>query len=1262
MSDPKDNVKCLRCDKTIFEGQNTIGCDECLGWLHIRCAGIRVKDFKKICSDKNSSFICRYCTYYKCGKCCKPVYPVQNGIQCDLDDCQTWYHLRCTKFTLAEYLSKNSRLHTDEWFCPQCNSLPFMELNDKMFKETVKPDLDLKALFKNLTDTQTYQTRCSVCHKKITKNQQPKSFPCTSCKSFVHRKCCNISLPDLLETKASGIKNWSCNSCMTEYFPFQNTEAQDLLKLNFNSLVHCPCQRDSSEVSTAHINIFKSNTNLYDSDEIFTHAPDPHNNMDLSLDINVSCNYYTNHDFHKLAKNIDRKNAPFTALHTNIESLMHNFDSLERLGVDLDYPFDIIAVTETWNPSSGKDKFIPKFLENYNKYNGLSGTTLKSGCGLYIRTGLKYKDRKDLDIQHYDDINEYQCKFIEIINTKGSNIILCVCYRHPKKASDNSYNTWLDNTLDQICKEHKTLIFMGDFNYNLLKYSYTEQIKTFVDTMASRNLQPTINKPTRIVRNQQPSLIDNIFTNATDKEIITGNLVSKITDHMPNFIIMKHITFAKKSIRKRRRSFKNFNLEDYQKDIDSIDLTPAMHFDTNDLYKYYHDQLLNTINKHAPYISMSNEELKWTRKPWIGKRLQKIIKHKNKLYKKYINNHKSKFWYNRYRTVCDSVKLKIKEAKKSYFSWYFKTNMNNSKKIWKGINEIIHNKYKKDAEEIFLDDDGSIITDQKTVANRFNKFYTTIASKLVTKLGKPSTKYQDYLKNPNEHTIFLKETDFGEVSTLIHKLDITKSGDIYGITPKLIKDAGPGMASNLTILFNKSIATGIFPQLLKTTKVILIYKSDSRMLASNYRPISLLPIIGKLFEKILFNRFSSFIAKYKVLYHRQYGFQSGKATEHAVIDIQENILKSLENKESPCCIFLDFAKAFDTVNHEILLQKLNHYGIRGNALSLIESYLTDREQCVQLNNITSDMDFIRHGVPQGSILGPLFFLLYINDIAACSSILTFYLFADDTAIFFSHKNRKELERILNEELTHVSSWLIANKLSLNVGKSNLLLFRTRNDKTDFNLDIKINGLTIEEKQYAKYLGILIDNKLSFSKQTEHVKSRLVKGNAILSIVRHFLPKQVLINTYNAYIQPHIDYGLNVWGHTYQTHLNPIKRQQRKALRLINFKKKHDDTTELFSTDRLLPFDESLKLSSAKLMWKAAHNLLPSALKMHFQKRLFNNTFHLPFRRIEICQHSAAYQAVQVWNNISPELRHKKSLNSLKTNYKNKLLSSLASAK
>ena len=181
------------------------------------------------------------------------------------------------------------------------------------------------------------------------------------------------------------------------------------------------------------------------------------------------------------------------------------------------------------------------------------------------------------------------------------------------------------------------------------------------------------------------------------------------------------------------------------------------------------------------------------------------------------------------------------------------------------------------------------------------------------------------------------------------------------------------------------------------------------------------------------------------------------STEQAHLDIQNSILNSLEKKEIPCCIFLDFAKAFDTVNHSILLQKLNHYGIRGNALSLIESYLKDREQCVQVNNAISDFEIIKHGVPQGSILGPLLFLLYINDIAESSRILDFYLFADDTTIFHSDKDPRKLEQTLNTELSHVSKWLIANKLSLNVGKSNFLLFRQTNKQSPPSINVTING-------------------------------------------------------------------------------------------------------------------------------------------------------------------------------------------------------------
>ena len=352
--------------------------------------------------------------------------------------------------------------------------------------------------------------------------------------------------------------------------------------------------------------------------------------------------------------------------------------------------------------------------------------------------------------------------------------------------------------------------------------------------------------------------------------------------------------------------------------------------------------------------------------------------------------------------------------------------------------------------------------------------------------------------------------------------------------------------------------------------------------------------------------------------------------------------------------FLDFAKAFDTVNHDILLQKLNHYGIRGITLQLIKSYLTDREQCVQLNNITSDLELIKHGVPQGSILGPLFFLLYINDIANSSSLLTFYFFADDTTIFFSHKNTKVVEKIINDELVHVSNWLVANKLSLNVGKSNVLLFRGKNKSTP-SINIQINGISVEEKEHTKYLGIQIDNKLTFEKHIEHVKSRLIKGNAILSMVRHYLPKTTLLKTYNAYVQPHIDYGLNVWGHTFKTHLSPVKRQQRKSMRLMNFKKKQDETAELFLNDKVLPFDKNLMLSSAKLLWKANNNLLPSTLNTLFKKRCQNNSFHLPFRRLDITQQCTTYQGVQVWNRIPQGLRSIKSLNEFKTRYKTHLL-------
>ena len=514
------------------------------------------------------------------------------------------------------------------------------------------------------------------------------------------------------------------------------------------------------------------------------------------------------------------------------------------------------------------------------------------------------------------------------------------------------------------------------------------------------------------------------------------------------------------------------------------------------------------------------------------------------------------------------------------------------------------------------------------------------------------------MKNPNEHSIFFAECDPGEIAEIICKLDASKSGDIYGITPKLIKNA-PCMSKNLSIIFNLAIEQGIFPHLLKKAKVIPIHKGDSKMVVSNYRPISLLPIFGKIFEKVIFKRLTEFIKKFQIIYNKQYGFQSGKSTEHAILDITQQILNSLEQKENPCCVFLDFAKAFDTVNHKILLAKLHHYGIRGIPLQLIESYLTDREQCVQVNNSTSDFDKISHGVPQGSILGPLFFLRYINDIANSSSLLSFYLFADDTTIFLADKCIKRLEENLNRELAKVSQWLIANKLSLNVKKSNSLLFRTKNEPSSIKINLVLNGSPIEEKCKAKYLGVILDHKLTYEHHIKQIRSKLIKGNAILAKVRHYIPTNLLTNTYNAHIQPHIDYGYILWGYAAKVHTESIFSQQKKSIRMMNFvKSKRESTQPLFKEKKILPLDRNLLLNSGKTLWKAANSMLCPSLDHLFNMRDNSQTFHTPFKRLDVSQGSITYAGTKAWNQIPLAIRSSPSLNSFKIKYKEHLLSTL----
>ena len=323
---------------------------------------------------------------------------------------------------------------------------------------------------------------------------------------------------------------------------------------------------------------------------------------------------------------------------------------------------------------------------------------------------------------------------------------------------------------------------------------------------------------------------------------------------------------------------------------------------------------------------------------------------------------------------------------------------------------------------------------------------------------------------------------------------------------------------------------------------------------SNYRPISLLPIISKIFEKLIFVRLNEFITKHQILYQNQFG-----STELAVNSIVSNVIKSLEYKESAYCIFLDFA------NRDILIQKLDYYGIRGDALNLFKSYLTERQQFTEIGDTLSDMEYIKCG----SILAPLLFLLYINDITESSTLLKFYLFADDTTLFYSCKADNNTEVVLNNELSKVSSWLASNKLSLNVAKSNFLSFSFIKHTT---IKLNINNIPLIEKQNTKYLGVIIDNKLDWKTHIQAVNTKLSKGIGLLSRIRHHVPKNVLKSLYYSFINPHIEYKLLNWSCTSKTNLECINTSMKKVIRIITFNKKQDHTLPLFHKLEILPLD------------------------------------------------------------------------------------------
>ena len=965
----------------------------------------------------------------------------------------------------------------------------------------------------------------------------------------------------------------------------------------------------------------------------------------------IESQYYDMENF-STAKDYIGSNKSLSIFNSNSRSLVKHISQFQLVFDcihDSEFQFDIITFCETW---------LDDKLENLTSFQNYTPVfkhkkAMKEGGGLaaFIRKGLKYTVRYDLS---FDDSmqDRFDGLFIEI-DTLRKNIVLLVIYRTPRFNSVHEMTHQIVEKINIIKNENKDIIIAGDMNIDLLRYSNNNETTEFLDQMLYNTLLPKITLPTRVTETTA-TLIDHIFTNINNDKCLAGTLLTDISDHFSNFIFIKETpNESYPSATHTYRVINDKNIENLNRSISCYDWSELYETeDANIAYNMFEKTISELIEYHLPTKQIKFNKFKHKINPWMTKGILKSVKTKESLYIKMIKSKQTPSFLNKkekYKTYNLIFSKCVKLAKDSYWNELFLSTKHDMKKTWQNINKLINkNSQCNQFPESFSDGTCQYKTNVE-IANGFNNYFINIGNSLAQDIPDTQTTASDYLLTaPIPNSLFITPTTPDEINEVINKLKPKSSAGHDNISPKLIKKFQKSISLPLTHIVNLSIATGVFPQRMKIAKVIAIHKKGSLQNFENYRPISLLPTFSKILERIIYNRLINFLNSNNILKVEQYGFRKKLSTQHAILELQDRIVKSIAKKEWCSGIMLDLTKAFDTLNHRILIAKLNHIGIRGLASNWFYSYLTDRKQYTFFTDSQSDTKVLSCGVPQGSILGPLLFLIYVNDVVDNLRHSKAILYADDTNLIFNDKDIHTLAEKMNSELATIASWFSANKLSLNLSKTTYIIFHSPNKLVPSHQNINLGQTNIKRAIYSKFLGVTIDEHLDWKCHLDIKAKQIIKVIAILSRLKHSLSKDILKIIYDALILPHIQYAILAWGNVKNKKMSHLLKLQKKAVRLISKGKYNCHTEPLFRKLNLLKIDDIFKLDCIQLYIKNRQNKLPHYLSNqlltneHFHSyntRQTQNIHNLPIRT-KLEEQQINTKVSIVYNNLQENIKSK----------------------